>query len=243
LIFLLAATIDFGRAVHSAQVLQQAADAGARALARVPLPATMTFEQALNEPTGTVKTQVYNDDLLRVQLQPGESVFDHFQNGPVLNQLLAPLMIVDQNNVASYPGIMKDPNDRRQFPRWRVPVTLEDAGGTIQFVDVVEEIGSDPDTQLSGPFSLTAPGTTQGYVALRVNYPFQAAGLVAYQPQNTTGGQNVPIVVPPQDANGPAGPYGGSDGRGLFYAHGTTVRPFRRLISGQAIYKREVFSN
>src|SRR5580704_13775317 len=68
LVFLLAVTIDFGRAVHSAQVLQQAADAGARALAQMPLSATMTFEQALQDPT--VRAQVYNDEFLRVQLQP-----------------------------------------------------------------------------------------------------------------------------------------------------------------------------
>ena len=93
---------------------------------------------------------------------------------------------------------------------------------------------------------------------MRINYPYQAATLSGYQ--------SVPSDVdpiPPNMANfitaddgavqqlndppggplddGAIGPYAGPYGLGRQLAlAGRTLRPFRKLISAQAIYRREV---
>jgi TadE-like protein len=238
LTLLLAVIIEFGIAVHRAQLIQQAADVAARELARVPLSATMTFDEALNDPG--VKARVYDDTLLVVTLPQGQSVFDFFSGPsvPVVNQLLAPLMIVDQDNVARYPGAILDNG------RYKVPLVL-DGGNQPVLVPVVEEVRADAADPSTGPFSLTASGTLKGYVALRINFPFQAATLVAYQQTPGDGDTviNTPIEAPPLGMDETPGPYAGSDRLGALLAHGgKTVRPFRRLLSAQAIYRRELFT-
>src|SRR5947209_3606678 len=93
LTLLLAATLDFGRALYDAQVLQQAADVMARELSRTPLSATATFPQALQDPA--VKQTLFDGRYLDVapdQLGPGQSFTDFFADKPVVNRLLAPLM-------------------------------------------------------------------------------------------------------------------------------------------------------
>jgi hypothetical protein len=144
-----------------------------------------------------------------------------------------------------------------------IPQTALDADGkeTVRWVGVLEEItvgGAD------GPFSLTSAAVApaqRGLVALRVNYPYQAATMTAYVPNGfdpnlanpieegdvkvvggNAGGDLLP--PPPDDAHNPDnfGAYKGPYGLGRMLAlGGKTVRPFRRLISGQAIYRREVF--
>lgn len=105
------------------------------------------------------------------------------------------------------------------------------------------------------------PLPDRGLAAVRVNYPFQAALLTGFFPPVPTATDPLPpnigtpiladdgSVQQVNDAPGSvlgdagaigayAGPYG--LGRQLALA-GKTVRPFRRLISAQAIYRREVF--
>lgn len=124
--------------------------------------------------------------------------------------------------------------------------------------------GSDPD-----PFQIDSPH--RGVVALRVNYPFQSASMSAFEPnpagpfEPTIG---APIAAddaavtelnasdrPGNLIGGPlqagelyAGTYGGAYGLGAQGALGSglltggrPVRPFRRLLSAQAIYRREIF--
>jgi hypothetical protein len=104
----------------------------------------------------------------------------------------------------------------------------------------------------------TDPMPDRGLAAVRINYPYQAATLSGYQ--------SVPSDVdpiPPNMANfitaddgavqqlndppggplddGAIGPYAGPYGLGRQLAlAGRTLRPFRKLISAQAIYRREV---
>lgn len=174
----------------------------------------------------------------------------------------------------------------------------------VRWVKPVEEMVSDNG---AGPFSVAAndpdndsfqPGT----VALRINYPFQAAGLVRYVPTGRTVGDNVTevdrvranndfLANPPfsredlliPDSSNPnsqkyhlvvdrdvhssfvfGGRYGlGSTGSYRQRIHSPTktptppnstdpreynwdieaygVRPYRRVITAQAIYRREVF--
>jgi hypothetical protein len=259
LFIFLAATLDFGRAIHSAQVVQQAADVMARELSRTPLPATATFEQALQNPTA--QAQIYNDQLLVVQMPPGIDIYSYAQqqNWPLVNQMLVPLMLVDQNGLAQYPGVAQTP--KSSSGRYQVPLQLT-GSGAVNLVPVVEQISPNANDPNAGPFSLTptaSGGPTPalaGYVALRINCPFQAAGTVAYtytvngqpSPGIPVGQDNVGnnVVRVPPGAGQPIGPYGGADGLGSLVANsngdGTTVRPFRRLICGQAIFRRELFT-
>ena len=127
-----------------------------------------------------------------------------------------------------------------------------------------DDRGNNPD-----PFAIRAsiPGVQpiQGIVALRINYPFQSASMSSFPPNyvrpsaptigrpklaneddlgtgsempgNLTG---APLVIPGNDPTY-AGTYGGQYGMGAQGVFGQTVRPYRRVISSQAIYRREVF--
>lgn len=113
------------------------------------------------------------------------------------------------------------------------------------------------------PPACLPPDSARGMVALRINYPYQAGVLTAHtvnpaEPFEPTVGRPIgaddnavielnPDARPGGLLEGPAGlpdypvysgPYG--LGRQLAYG-GRTVRPFRRLLSAQAIYRREVF--
>jgi hypothetical protein len=111
----------------------------------------------------------------------------------------------------------------------------------------------------------------RGIVALRINFPFQSASMSSFGRNEegpfepTLGSPNVAddggvVEINPEDrpgdpTNAPlsngqtyAGTYGGRYGLGAQGAMGSEVltggrpvRPFRRVISAQAIYRREVF--
>jgi hypothetical protein len=108
--------------------------------------------------------------------------------------------------------------------------------------------------------ALTAdPLPDRGLAAVRVNYPYQAATLSGFLSGPTDIDplpSNVANVIvaedgsvqqlgdapgPPSDDGAPTGAYAGPFGLGRQFAlAGRTVRPFRKLISAQAIYRREV---
>jgi hypothetical protein len=148
----------------------------------------------------------------------------------------------------------------------------------IEWRSVVEEIRAPSTantTDFYGPFSLLIPtgaappaSFQPGFVALRLNYPYQAASLVAFQyrhADNTIDGQadlgeeveNLPVgaddqgvttgATPPAPytlvvgANTGVGPNAGRLGMGRQFAFGGVVRPYRRVVSTQALYRREVF--
>lgn len=147
---------------------------------------------------------------------------------------------------------------------------------TITWVPVLEEIRAAADQQCParGAFSLVYlpdldecgplaadPAATRGLAAVRVNYPFQAGMLSAFQaapPADTDplppnwggvitaddGAVEATNAAPGSVIEGGAatGVYVGSYGLGRQFAFaGRTVRPFRRLVSAQAIFRREVF--
>ena len=80
--------------------------------------------------------------------------------------------------------------------------------------------------------------TQRGLVALRINYPFQAATLSATAPNPNPSQPNFRYIdssddpsfgAPPPDSE--MGTYYGDRGLGNQRAFGKIVRPFRRLIS------------
>ena len=165
-------------------------------------------------------------------------------------------------NLIRYPGaLLSDPSTMTGYTVGIPLVTGRDGSGieTIRWVKVVEEIESDANLD---PFSVASP--QQGIVALRINYPFQSASMSSFQPnvagpfEPSIGNRNVAndggvaesneadrpgdlIAQPLLSGDNYAGTYGGQYGFGAQGAFGQVVRPFRRVISAQAIFRREVF--
>jgi hypothetical protein len=127
-----------------------------------------------------------------------------------------------------------------------------------------DDTGPNPD-----PFQVRSP--QRGIVALRINYPFQSASMSSFgenaagpfEPslgspnaaddsqviESNPGDRPGGLTGAPLEASGIyAGTYGGQYGLGSQGALGSQaltggrpVRPFRRVISAQAVYRREVF--
>ena len=277
LYLLIGAVIELGRMVFAAQLAQTAARTAARELAVAPLPASMTLEEALEEPLGQA---IYDDDLLVIDLAsiPGDlSLQDVASLLPPVNRILLPMMISDRiggADVLRFPGALVASTNGGSPPPLnptgltvKVPRVLgRDADGveTIDFVDVVEEILADPDDPLSGAFSVDSTLATDGIpdndfligvAAVRINIPVQAASLTGFQSGDDPFAPNGNDVILADDAgvtvvgDAPGGfvegeniTYSGPYGLGRQFALGREVRPFRRLIRAQAVFRREVFA-
>lgn len=251
LYFLLALILDFGRLMFVAQAVQEAARVAARELALAPLPGAATFEAALQDPD--VRTNLYDPSRLVIPVTDDAAFQAALAALPIINKALVPLMIhetIEGVDYLRYPGALL--NDGSGGLTVGIPrVVSRDADGveTIQWVSPIEEILPNPNDPTTGPFSIASTGPEQGLVAIRINYPFQAAVLVGFQPGNA------PIVAddaavsednalpPGQTTVAPAGGigvYAGSYGLGGHLNWGTTRRPFRKLLAAQAIFRREV---
>jgi hypothetical protein len=123
------------------------------------------------------------------------------------------------------------------------------------------------------PFAINADVLQPGMVALRLNYPAQSSVMSSFRRNEaaddypfeaTIGSPNAADDAAVTDSGGPwlpegplvasdfeFGPYSGSYSLGKQAAFGspnfvgtaTGVRPFRRVISAQAVYRREVFES
>jgi hypothetical protein len=141
----------------------------------------------------------------------------------------------------------------------------------MRWLPVLEEVRSDPNDPGSGPFSLASTGPERGLVALRINCPYQATTLTAYrviggqpgnapqltpvlandglQPANAAPQGGTPVAIEPAPSGDPSGeantggfnvgPYGLGK---MYVGAGPPVRPFRRLISAQSLFRREVYA-
>lgn len=263
LYLLLAGTLDLGRLMFSAQAVQDAARVGAREISVIPLPADMTFTQAMADPK--VRARVFQPEHLVIDLENipgGLSLEDFFGTLPVLNQMLRPLMIFEKHGgqrILRYPGaLLTDATTPSGFTVGIPYIVGRDADGveTIRWVPVIEEI-SNPNFPGASPFQLNTPAgmPQRGLVALRINYPFQAAMMGAYRDTPPS----VPNIGNPILADDAAvtqlnaapggfladdnvkGPYSGPLGLGRFHSASQRIRPFRRLISAQQEFRREVF--
>jgi len=110
------------------------------------------------------------------------------------------------------------------------------------------------------------PSFVRGMVAIRINYPAQSTTLInrtnlpaASNPTGKVGqvivvaddqslsdgdtGCYTLVVNDPSLANGPADPFGGRYGLGSLSVLKGSVRPYRKVMTFQAIYRREVFAD
>ncbi|MGB0618679.1 MAG: TadE/TadG family type IV pilus assembly protein [Myxococcota bacterium] len=188
-----------------------------------------------------------------------------FADRPFGNRALRPLMIADRRGdlqMIRYPGTLLERTasapaaceDGSNFAV-RIP-QLDPASGSYQWVDVVSS--TDP-SSAADRFPLSAGG----WAGLRLNYPFQSVGMLAGRGTGeinpATGREFVTLVedvgaapAPPSSfsisvSERDAGAYAGSAGLGRFYsipgAGGAprAVRPFRRVLSASAGFRREIF--
>jgi len=189
--------------------------------------------------------------------EPGdrEAFLDPFFGAlPVGNQMLRPLLIWDRTPacptvepcILRYPGaLVADPASASGFSVV-VPIL---AGDEVRCIPVVEAV-------LDGATGQDRfPVERGGVVGLRVNYPFQAAALLA---RNAAGEplvaveRDCPALAPGQatvetlgslpalDADPGVGPNAGPLGLGRQLALGRELRPFRRVVSAEAVFRREV---
>ncbi|MCG8651500.1 MAG: pilus assembly protein [Pirellulales bacterium] len=183
---------------------------------------------------------------------------------PLLNRLLATTMVRDETiggGVTRFPGAIVS-NDLTGEQTVLIPIIGYDratgAESLIEWVAPVEEIRPNNG---QGPYSISAVNTaaafSPGMVALRINYPAQSTTLI-----NRTGddgeviiaandaaladgntGTNYSLVVGAESGVADTTIHSGRFGLGrqaaLLRAGG--VRPYRKVISVQAIYRREVF--
>jgi Flp pilus assembly protein TadG len=292
LTLLLSATVDLGRLVFAAEVVQDAARAGARELSVTPLPAAITFNDARdcrNPPydappssclDGSGATPIFRDRVFdpdRLVLDITADVANHTFDLdatcaalPIVNRVLCPLMIVDRTSVPGttflrYPGTLLRNTTSGRYTVMIAAITERDANGAetgVTWLPVVEGVGASDDPTVDA-FSLAGAAAGQpgakGVAAIRVNYPFQAAMLSGFRPSadgplapniaNVNVADDSAVAVPP-DPNvefaagdtADAGPYAGRLGLGQQFAFaGKVVRPFRRVVSAQAVFRREVF--
>ncbi len=141
----------------------------------------------------------------------------------------------------------------------------------VPVVEEIDTEDSPGDNTGDNPNPFQISSSQRGLVALRINFPFQSASMSSFRPnaagpfEPSLGNPNAAddggvIEVNPDDRPGSlkeaplegpalyAGTYGGKYGLGAQGAMGSQaftgrrpVRPFRRVISAQAIYRREVF--
>jgi hypothetical protein len=297
LYLLLAAIIEFGRMLHGAQVVQAAADFAARELSRTPLPAAARFEDVVQPGPTAPAAAVYSEDFLAIDVRPwladpqGQSLLEYLRsdrfesaNGrrlPRVNEQLVPMMFLSHVGVSidgrpwllRFPGAIVTSSTAPSGYTIKVPLIAgRDASGveTIQWVEVLEDLQAGDEQSTPGdpadPFHIASQ--ERGVVALRINYPFQAATMSGYRRNalgpfepnisfpnqandaavNAPSTTGTPVAPNPEGTAGYGGAYGGTYGLGEHgamnspqLAAGFPLRPFRRVISAQAIYRREVF--
>jgi hypothetical protein len=270
---LLAGTIELGRMIFAEQILQNAARVGARELALMPLPPTISFQDALK--IDKVKATIFNQNLLCYDIPAGtlDQDLDNTTNDwPVVNRMLLPLMVREpltidgaMHDFLHFPGaVLHDANNPSLFIVG-IPM-VNDSWSSMTWLPVLQEVvpASAATTPTDAPFSMasTIPNhELAGLVALRINYPFQAAGLVQYRIGDVpnavvvaddsnllaNGGSDATAVggnlASPTSSQASIASYSGPLGLGALYANDNDhpVRPFRRLLTAQSIFRREVF--
>lgn len=167
---LLAATIEFGRMMFSAQALQDVARLAARELATTPTRPDITFDYALScspalDPDNCLvdlSQRLFDPALLAIDITAMDdaAVDAYVATLPIVNRALRPLMFVEQvggTRLLRYPGaLLEDPLSPSGYTVGIPRVVTRTAEGTetIEWVGVVEEVRPEPACPARGPFPL-----------------------------------------------------------------------------------------
>jgi hypothetical protein len=268
LYLLMVVLLDLGRASLATQTIQSAADVFATELARAPVGATKTFQEALDDiddPSEYVTKTIYDEGYLVIVLDESADTQGEldglFASLPIVNQILRPLMIRETlpdgsgTEVLRYPGAILEKADTPygytvMIPRVQYPAPGLGLGETIlEWLPVIQEVL--PDANAPSNFPINSTGPFPGYVNVRINYPYQAAAISAFREGALVSGDDGAVsdtaslpdgVTFPawnwQD-DGAASPYAGQYGLGYHYALVQQVRPYRKVLSIQAAARRE----
>lgn len=267
LTFLLGAMLTLGFLFFGANVLQQAADVGAMELSRHPFAATGTFGDALADsglfreadlvvPVGTAARDL---PLINQQL------FSVYIYDPDIDMLRYPGTLVtngdgDQTVLIPIigPGNRDENTGVETISEWHKVVEEVTPSGSMEGPYAINSTTTgmlDP-----GMVALRIHYPFQS--AAMVAYIHKNSSGVVISPSETIGLESVQNVVVTADDDAvtaaplPAGytlvnpaintafgasPHRGTYGLGEAQAHLTKVRPYRKVISAQAIYRRELF--
>lgn len=248
LYLLLGAIFTFGHTLYVAQQVQLSADLLAREVSRTPASVTApSLREVLR--TETIENSLFRESLLIYEYSEGENLAETIQSWPLVNRQLSVVM-VDDGETIRIPGARE-----RQIggqPRIQIARTFDaDFSEDGDWIDVVEELVDESGDSVFPP--MTDRG---GVVALRINYPVHSAFLTAMESplaDSQFGDPNTKFIEvsnPSSEFNVGAPNrldprvelYGGENGLGRQYAWGSQVRPYRRIVTGQAIYLREIFT-
>jgi hypothetical protein len=115
---------------------------------------------------------------------------------------------------------------------------------------VMTEVGGDPLDPASGPFSFASTGSQKGIAVVAIHYPFQSAMMSGFRSAGVDAhgapNPNLENVIVSDDTDKTLGTYTGEFGLGNQAALNNTadpnrtVRPYRILLLGQAMFRREV---
>jgi len=284
---LLGAMVSFGHMFCVSHTIEQAVDVAAQEIARMPLRPVATLGLEYYDPAQVddgvnvvaadekFRKHIYDERHLIIDRDSGEeeekTLAELARELPLLNRLLVPAMIADPTMGSSDKGVYRYPGtvviSDEGYATVVIPIVSSDGSRIDRWVKPVEEMlnsTDDPanlDGRTNGSFSVDRPGDLAGTVQLRINYPFQAAGLINYVTTDTSGNVT-PVTADDDQAEGASLPDGynlpdsfndgtpsinsGRFGLGRVAAYQTGaqslgVRPWRRVIIAQAIYRREVF--
>lgn len=268
LYLLIAASLDLGRQMLYAQTAQGAANLLARELSLVELPVTGVTLSDLLESDATVNAAIYDPRRLVIDLDndlaPGQSLDDFFATLPVVNRSLRALMIFDpvtdggvERRLLRVPGalwVLPDGSLTVKVPR--VVSRAADGTETIEIEDFVTEVRNAAGNSVF-PVDPNDPLAT-GLVAVRLNVPFQAAAISGFgdspdgpfEPNldEVHAANDAGVAVQGAAIGAPAGfdaltgTYSGPYGLGEQQALGKVVRPYRKLITVDAVFRREGFA-
>jgi len=246
---LVAGIVELGRALAISHVLQNASRQVAREMAL--MPEAESFTQALGVVYDPAHLVIDVDCARR---ESGEAGLEgYISDLPMLNRDLAPVMILDEITagaadsvrVLRYPGTILTGLSRPEGSCNRgltvgIPRPREEDENRFEWAPVVEEV----------PGVRFEPGASRadGIAAVRINYPFQSVAFAAWKPSQVVPGSGERTTYSPVDAGAidvrGTTPHGASISGpvelGQLEMLGRSVRPYRRVLSGQAAFRREL---
>lgn len=265
----LAATLTFGLLYFNHQAVQTAADLAAREISQTPLPAGISFEDALQHPR--VKERIFDEDFLVLDITDWASgnsglglyqYIDQVIDPPMVNKALYPVMIRHDFNGRSflrYPGALVESSTAPSGFTVVAPIVVgrgADGAEEVYLARVLQPIAGAPivpGDPLVDAFPITSP--QRGIVALQLNLPYSSTTLVGGFDNtrssrfladdaavSVVGGSLPPGGVGLFDPFGSddGHPYAGLYGLGRMFSQGA-VRPYRHMVTTRSIHRREVF--